>query len=144
MKKITIFTILFFSLFTSCSDSKKDSEMILYFKDIQIDHSEWVKIIENVINDSIPRNQLSGLYFFNNQKTTFERRDVGHIMKYFDLNTTHALFHDYTKLIDRKGTLEVGFYRCRDVTDNELMELIKIENEIIAVLNKIEKEIDNL
>lgn len=141
MKQISILSALLVFLLFSCSESEKEELVKEYFSEIQTDHTEWKDAIETAIQDSLSIDELRGYYFFNNQRTPFERRDIRFVLRYFDISTSDSLFLEYTKLIDRKSSLVSAFYLNKEVKQVELLDMIEVEDEIIKVLTKIQKRI---
>lgn len=142
MKAICILPLLLFLLF-SCSESEKVELVKEYFSDIQTDHTEWKDALDMAIRDSLSIDELRGYYFFNNQRTSFERRDIRFVLRYFDISTSDSLFLEYTKLVDRKSSLVSAFYMNKELKEEELLDLLEVENEMIKVLEKIEDRILN-
>lgn len=140
MKKIIPLTILLFGLLTSCSNSKKESLLKSYFLQIQLDHEGWKNVIETSLKDTIYGKELKRLFFSFNQTVPFEKRDVVLVGRYFNLGD--AILFEHELLMDEKDNLLSPFFSDSDIDKAQLRELLKIENEIIEVLNKIEKEID--
>jgi len=143
MKRKTPLIILFLSIFLSCATNNREDLMMDYYSDIQSDHSRWQEVLENYNKDSTSIEELNRLFFYYNQKPTFERKDVRLVLKFFDIDTSDSIFLEYTKLIDRKNSLVVGFYLHRKIREDELLKLLVVENEIVTVLEKIEDRILN-
>lgn len=140
MKKIVILMILFFGLLASCSTTETENLMKSYFTKIRGDHDGWKNVIESSIQDTISHEELKRLFFTYNQTVPFERRDVVLIGRYF--NISEDVLFEHELLLDKKNGLVGPFFLNMNMSKKELQALLKIENEIIAVLEKMEKEID--
>ncbi len=140
MQRIVILVVLVLELFSSCSDGKSENLIKRYFTQIQSDHDEWRSTLERFIRDTISSEELKRLFFSDNQTVPFERRDVLLVGRYF--NVSDSLLFEHELLLDEKNNLLGPFFSNSDFDKEQLRELLKIENEIIAVLFKIEMEID--
>jgi hypothetical protein len=144
MKRNILLFIFFLGTLLSCSTSNREDLMKDYCSDIKNDHSRWAEVLESYVTDGVTSTEeLNRHFFYYNQKTTFERRDVRLVLKFFDINSSDSLFLEYTKLIDKKNSLVVNFYLNKEVMEDDLKSLVAVENDIITVLAKIEKRILN-
>ena len=137
MKLISFFFLAIALALTNCSNRNTQDDVLVNCMIITIeDQEKWIVALQNFnAQKEISQQELRRIYFSNHATSSSAYSNVSMVVQYFDINRDFTL--NYRNQLDQRDHLSGSFYTCDKIEDEIAQKLLRIELQIVDLLNNI-------